>query len=133
MAILENRRTQPARIESIREVRLDVDTALRVPLEDFYESILGLPAWPRSRRIPGGVGFGDARRSVFFVFRHDRALAGYRSRLTIVVESLDVVARRLDSAEVPYQRRRGFFACDDCILVLDPSGNPVQIRHMHFI
>ena len=126
MAILENRRTQPARIEAIREIRLEADIALRVPLEDFYESIVGLPAWPRPRRIPGGLGFGDARRSVFFVFRHDRASAGYRSRLTIVVESLDTVARRLEMADLAFQRRRGFFSCDDCILTLDPSGNPIE-------
>lgn len=133
MAILDNIRTQPARVESVREVQLEADIALRARLRDFYEAIIGLPAWPQRRQLPGGVGFGDARRSVFFTLRHDRSDGGYRSRLTIVVASLDVVAERLAAAELPFERRRGFFSCDDCIVTLDPSGNPIEIRRMHYI
>lgn len=133
MHILDNHRTQPARIESVREVQLEADITLRTRLGHFYESIVGLPSLPVWRQLPGGVGFGDARRSVFFLFRHDRSGRGYRSRMTIVVPSLDAVARRLEAAEIAFQRRRGFFSCDDCLLAFDPSGNPIEIRRMHYI
>ena len=47
--------------------------------------------------------------------------------LTLVVDSINDLARRLTEAEIEYQRQRGLVPGQDNLQLSDPAGNPVSI------
>lgn len=113
----------------MREVRCDVPFELQMDLDRFYGDILGLPRWPARAQLPGGCGYGLARRGLLLEYAH----AGSRidpavRRLTLLVESLDRIERLLTKHSIPFERLRGFFAADDVLWVDDPAGQKVEIR-----
>jgi len=47
--------------------------------------------------------------------------------LTLVVESVNDLARRLTELEIEFQRQRGLVPGLDSLLLSDPAGNPVSV------
>ncbi|MCG3126514.1 MAG: hypothetical protein CHACPFDD_01350 [Phycisphaerae bacterium] len=117
-----------AAVHAVREVRVGIPSERLSRLQQFYLGLIGLPAWPDHRQIPGGWGAGTARHSVLFCFAHDAAVDPQRPRLSLTVSSLPGLEARLSSHEVPYTRQRGLFHSDDRLLVSDPAGHLVEIR-----
>lgn len=122
-----------AAVHAVREVRVPVPGERLECIQHFYLGLIGLPAWPDHRQIPGGWGAGTARQSVLFCFAHDAVLDPYRPRLFLTVSSLPGLEARLSSSEVPYTRQRGLFRSDDRLLVSDPAGHLVEIRQQRLL
>jgi hypothetical protein len=129
MPILKPAPVPPPRIVAVREVRCPVPYELQMDLDRFYGDILGLPRWPARAQLPGGCGYGLARRGLLLEYSHaaGRIDPSVR-RLTLLVESLARVERLLTEHAIPYQRLHGFFAADDVLWVADPAGQKVEIR-----
>lgn len=94
----------------------------------FYTEVLGLRPWPRARQIPGGWGAGDARRGVYFQFRHDPVVDPMRRRCVLSVTSLEELGQRLSECPWPFVRRRGLGPYDESILTNDPTGHRLEVR-----
>lgn len=129
MPILKPSPIPPPRIAAVREVRCDVPFELQLELDRFYGDILGLPRWPARAQLPGGCGYGHARRGLLLRYSH----AGMRidpavRRLTLLVESLERVKRLLTEHSIAFERLHGFFSSDDVLWVADPAAQRVEIR-----
>jgi hypothetical protein len=134
MPILKPSPIAPPRIAAVREVRCDVPYELQIDLDRFYGDILGLPRWPTRDQLPGGCGYGHARRGLMLCYSHatstiDPAIR----RLTLVVESLDRIERLLMDHSIPFERLHGFFAADDVLSVADPAGYRMNIRSQRLL
>lgn len=112
----------------VHEVRAEVSPAALPHIQHFYGRLLGLAEWPAEAQVPGGWGAGDARRGVYFQFRHDPRVDAMRRRFTLRVARLRDVERRLREAGVPCRRRRGLSPGEDALLVTDPVGHLLEVR-----
>ena len=115
-------------LHCVSELRVEVPLERRAELEHFYGELLGLVPWPAEYQIPGGVGFGDPRRGLYLQYRHDPLVDLMRRRFTLVVMSLDVLAKRLAEHSWPFQRYRGLGFTDQWLLVSDPVGHLIEVR-----
>lgn len=128
MPVLENRRRSGiSSVVCLREIRIGVPYDGRVDTADFYVRVLGLPAWPADRQLPGGWGVGDPRRGVFLEYRHDPVVDPIRRRMTIAVDSLDGLAFRLRERNWSFERERGLDVAGDRIVTADPTGHRLVV------
>ena len=129
MPILKPSPIPPPRIAAVREIRCDVPYELQLDLDRFYGDILGLARWPGRAQLPGGCGYGPARRGLLLEYSHSAMrVEPTLRRLTLLVESLERVERLLTEHSIAYERLHGFFASDDVLWVADPAGQRVEIR-----
>lgn len=133
MPILERGKPRPTAVECIREVRVGIPRELIDDLLCFYTDLLGIPLWPPSAQIPGGLGLGDPIAGLYLQFRHDPEIDSVRRRFTLVVDSLLELEKRLQAARHPYQRYRGFGWTDQFILLSDPAGHLIVIRQSQML
>lgn len=110
------------------EVRAEMARERTEEFARFYVELLGLSRWPEVAQIPGGWGVGPLRRGLFFHHRHDPIVDPVRRRVSLVTVRLEDVEARLAAAGWPYERQRGVFSTEDCLIVADPCGNRVEVR-----
>lgn len=128
MPILEKGKPQPATASCVREVRVGVHAERLDALRRFYVDLIGLPPWPDKHQIPGGWGLGSPQAGLFLQYRHDPEVDPVRRRLTLLVDCLATLEKRLQKQEWPCQRVHGFGWTDQSLLVHDPVGHLVEIR-----
>src|SRR6185503_3528009 len=105
MPILKPSPVPPPQIAAVREVRCDVPFELQFELDRFYGDILGLPRWPLREQLPGGCGYGHARRGLLLCYSHTATKIDPASRrLTLLVESLDRIERLLNEHSISFER-----------------------------
>lgn len=120
-------------IQAVREVRIEVDHDRLADIERFYCGIFALKPWPANWQTPGGWGVGPPLRGLRFEWRHPPNIDPLRRRLTLLVNSLDLLAVRLEEAEWAFSRARGLLLTDDVIELLDPVGHLVHVRQSQLI
>lgn len=121
------------RLHAVSEVRMEIaDYAVPQTLA-FWREVFELLPWPLDRNPPGAVGIGPTRRGLLLTLAHDPRPDPRRRRIVLVVDSLEVLAQRLASGAMSFERTRGVFATDDAIVVLDPTGNRIEIRQFRSI
>jgi hypothetical protein len=118
----------PVRLISIDDCMLCVAAGLERQLDEFY---VGLLKFEREQ----SPGDDDAHELVYRaenfrvriqVLERPVPREDFRP-LTLVVDSVNDLARRLTEAEIEFQRQRGLVPGLDCLLLSDPAGNPVSI------
>lgn len=134
MAILEPSEATPPRVQCVREVRIDVWYEKAAVVREFYQEVLGMPAWPPLRQIPGGWGVGDPTCGLYFQYRHDPPKADpLRRRFSLVTDSLDAIEKRLIERQIAHTRVHGFGVTDQTIWLNDPNGYRIEIRQSQAI
>lgn len=116
-----------AEVRCVREVQLHAAVERIAQCRDFYADVFGLVPWPAAQQIPGGLGIGAARRGIYLQFRHDPAVDPKRVRCSLAVSDLDALARRLERLSIAFERSRGFYLCDDCLVLSDPTGHRLAV------
>lgn len=128
MPILERGKPRPTTVECIREVRVGISRERLEEMLDFYADVLGLHRWAQRWQTPGGEGLGDPIPGLYLQYRHDPEIDPVRRRVTLVVNSLTDLEKRLQENERSYRRYRGFGWTDQYILLHDPAGHLIEIR-----
>lgn len=128
MPILEKSKPQPATALCVREIRVGVPSEHLDALERFYVETIGLVPWPDEFQIPGGWGLGSPQAGLLLQFRHDPEVDPVRRRFTVTVERLALLEERLQEAQWPYERVRGFGWTDQYLLIHDPVGHLIEVR-----
>jgi hypothetical protein len=118
----------PVRIVSIDDCVLWAPAGLERQLDEFYIGLLRLER-EESNAVEGGhelVYRAENFRVRIEILECPVSREDFRP-LTLVVESLADLARRLTEAEIDFQRQRGLVPGQDTLLLSDPAGNPVAI------
>lgn len=127
MAILVQSRRFRSHPETVRTACVPIAPERLSQVMRFYVETLGLEPAPPWKQLPGGWTVGNTLRGVYFQFRHDPPVHSLRRRLTITVDSLDEVQRRLHLALWRWQSCRGL-GSERWITLVDPSGHRLEIR-----
>ncbi|MBI5864536.1 MAG: hypothetical protein HZB38_08520 [Planctomycetes bacterium] len=134
MPILERSTCRSPMPDVVREIRCDVPWERCDEVRSFYCDTLDLDAWPPAAQLPGCLCYGPVQRGILLQIVHTEPHVDLvRRRFTLVVESLDRIARRLVSRGWEFERVRGFFASDDRIVVADPLGRRIEIRESRLL
>lgn len=133
MPILEPRKSVPASVHALREIRVEIPFERRGDIMRFYTEAVGLTPWPAAWQFAGGWGAGHPHCGVLFGFRHEPPQRILTRRFVVCVQSLDDVAERLREREIRFERRRGFGPCDESLLVADPAGHLVELRQQRLL
>jgi hypothetical protein len=118
----------PVRLMSIEDCLLWAPAGLERQLDEFY---VGLLKFEREEN-PGDddlhqlVYRAENFRVRIQILEVPASREDFRP-LTLVVDSLNDLARRLTEAEIEFQRQRGLIPGQDSLLLSDPAGNPVSI------
>lgn len=116
----------PVRLISIDDCMLWAPAGLERQLDEFYVGLLKL----EREEIPGDeqelVYRAENFRVRIQVLERPVQREDFRP-LTLVVDSINDLARRLTHAEIDYHRPRGLVPGLDNLLLSDPAGNPVSI------
>jgi hypothetical protein len=118
----------PVRIVAIDDCVLCTAAGLERQLDEFYVGLLKL----EREEIPGDQGMHElVYRAENFrvriqVLERPASREDFRP-LTLVVESVNDLARRLTESEIEFQRQRGLVPGLDSLLLSDPAGNPVSV------
>lgn len=116
-----------ADVRSVREVQLHAAVERIELSREFYTDVFGLAPWPEAQQLPGGLGIGAARRGIYLQYRHDPVVDPTRVRCSLTVSDLEALARRLERRSIAFERVRGFYLCDDCLVLSDPSGHRIAV------
>jgi len=118
----------PIRIVAIDDCVLWTPAGLERQLDEFYVTLLKF----EREAITGDEGLHElVYRAENFRVRIqvvERPVSREDFRpLTLVVESVNDLARRLTELEIEFQRQRGLVPGLDSLLLSDPAGNPVSV------
>jgi hypothetical protein len=118
----------PVRMIAIDDCVLYCPAGLERQLDEFYVDLLG---FEREDSPAQGTDHELVYRAENFRLRIEvleRPVEREDFRpLTLVVESIGDLVRRLTDAEVEFQRQRGVAPGQDNLLLSDPAGNPVSV------
>jgi hypothetical protein len=119
----------PVKLVAVADVRIKATTGLRLALDAFYVGVLGFAAADDPEAwVYQAQNFQVIVESVEgLVERVD-----YRP-VMVIVDSLATVLDRLNEREIPYERQRGLQPGEFSVLVLDPSGNGVELSEERLI
>jgi hypothetical protein len=116
----------PVRLISIDDCMLWAPAGLERQLDEFYVGLLKL----EREETPGEehelVYRAENFRVRIQILERPAPREDFRP-LTLVVDSINDLARRLTEAEIEYQRQRGLVPGQDNLQMSDPAGNPVSI------
>jgi hypothetical protein len=118
----------PVRLISIDDCVLWAPAGLERQLDEFY---VGLLKFEREENPEEDGAHELVYRAENFrvriqVLERPIPREDYRP-LTLVVNSVNDLARRLTEAKIEYQRQRGLIPGLDSLLLNDPAGNPVSV------
>jgi hypothetical protein len=113
----------PVRLVAVSDCVLPSVAGQEVDLDQFYAGILG---FERDAQRDGIEYRAENFRLCLEVFERREPREDFIV-LGISVPSLANLMRRLDELEIEYTRQRGLIPGADSILLLDPSGNVLEI------
>jgi hypothetical protein len=118
----------PVRLISIDDCMLWAPAGLERQLDEFYVGLLKLEREETSGDDSGHelVYRAENFRVRIQVLERPAQREDFRP-LTLVVDSVNDLARRLTEAEIDFHRHRGLVPGLDNLLLSDPAGNPVSI------
>jgi len=123
----------PAQLVAIADVNLNAAVGLERQLDAFYVGLLRMERDAEESRDGAVIVYrADNFRLRISLCEVPPEREDYRP-LGVVVPSLADLAWRLTEAKVEFVRRSGLFAGSECLVLIDPAGNYVEVMEMRLL